>query len=668
MWTYACTIFLSAFLLFQVQPMIAKSLLPMFGGSAAVWTTCILFFQTTLLLGYLYSDRSIRLLAPKLQAGLHAALLAVSSVILSMRPGIVRDITGGRFPIIRIVALLAVTVGLPYFLLSTTTPLIQSWYARGHKAVLPYRLFALSNLASILALFGYPVVVEPYLSLRRQFQVWSWAYFLFVLLCLFSALRSLKAEVRSEPASESFGLASAPDWDVKLTWMALAACASILLLAVTNHVTQNVAPVPLLWVVLLGGYLLSFALCFEGDHWADLRCWRWLVGPALGGLGLLLVKNQIGGLILTVAMFASALFVCCMFCHSELARLKPHSRFLTSFYLMVAMGGALGGIFVGLIAPMVFNAYFELPVGMIFCAIMALQVIRNTHSFRHLARLVLVAFVGFVICIKFFAAASGTRIMTRNFYGSLSVQDEFPTFGPAFRVLNHGSVVHGVQFLSPQLRTRPTGYYGKESGISLAIENSRKSGMRVGIIGLGTGTLAIYGKQGDYYRFYEINDLVVKVAQTDFTFLRDSDAKVEIVIGDGRLALEREPSQDFDLLAVDAFSGDSIPVHLLTKEAFAIYFRHLKPNGILAVHVSNRFLDIQSVVERLSAFLHKEAGVIHSYSNRDDRTIEAIWVLVADGRSLSDKLHTKSVSTPVAAKAGADIWTDDYSDLFRALK
>jgi len=192
--------------------------------------------------------------------------------------------------------------------------------------------------------------------------------------------------------------------------------------------------------------------------------------------------------------------------------------------------------------------------------------------------------------------------------------------------------------------------------------------MRVGIIGLGTGTLAIYGKQGDSYRFYEINDLVVKVAQTDFTFLRDSGAKVEIVIGDGRLELEREPSQDFDVLAVDAFSGDSIPVHLLTKEAFATYFRHLKPNGILAVHVSNRFLDLQSVVERLSAFLHKEATVIHSYSNRDDRTIEAIWVLVAGDRSLSDKLRTKSVSTPVAAKAGADIWTDDYSNLFRALK
>jgi hypothetical protein len=625
MWTYACTIFLSAFLLFQIQPMIAKSMLPMFGGSAAVWTTCMLFFQTTLLLGYLYSDRSVRLLAPKLQAGLHSVLLAVSGVMLSTRLGTVRDISGGRFPIIGIVALLAVTVGLPYFLLSTTTPLVQAWYARGHKAVLPYRLFALSNLASTLALLAYPVVVEPYLSLRRQFQLWSWAYFLFVLLCLFSALRSLKAEVRSEPADESFDPASAPDWDLKLTWVALAACASILLLAVTNHLTQNVAPVPLLWVVPFGVYLLSFALCFERDHWADLPCWRWLVGPTLVGLGLLLVKNQIGSLILTVAIFASALFVCCMFCHSELTRLKPHSRFLTSFYLMVAVGGALGGIFVGLIAPMVFNAYFELPVGMIICAIVALQVIRNTHSFGHLARLVLVAFVGFVICIKLFAAASGTRLMTRNFYGSLSVQDEFPSSGPAFRVLNHGSVVHGVQFLSPQLRTRPTGYYGKESGISLAIENSRKAGMRVGIIGLGTGTLAIYGKQGDSYRFYEINDLVVKVAQTDFTFLRDSGAKVEIVIGDGRLELEREPSQDFDVLAVDAFSGDSIPVHLLTKEAFATYFRHLKPTGILAVHVSNRFLDLQSVVERLSAFLHKEATVIHSYSNRDDRTIEAIW-------------------------------------------
>jgi SAM-dependent methyltransferase len=668
MWTYACTIFLSAFLLFQVQPMIAKALLPMFGGTAAVWTTCMLFFQTILLLGYLYSDRSVRLLTPKLQAGTHSALLAVSGITLSMWTGTVRDISGGRSPFLGIVALLAVSVGLPFFLLSTTTPLVQAWYARGHKAGLPYRLFALSNLASIVGLLGYPVVVEPYLSLRRQFQVWSWAYFVFVLLCLFSALRSLKAKVQSEPASESFGPASAPDWDLKLTWIALAACASILLLAVTNHLTQNVAPVPLLWVVPFGLYLLSFVLCFESDRWANLPCWRWLVGPTLVGLGLVLVTNRIGSLILTVVIFAVALFVCCMFCHSELARLKPHSHFLTSFYLMVSVGGALGGIFVGLIAPMVFNAYFELPVGMILCAIVALQVTRDTHSFKHLARLVLVGFTGFVICIRLFAAFSGTRVMARNFYGSLSVRDEFPSSAPAFRILYHGSIVHGVQFLPPQLQAQPTAYYGRDSGISLAIENSRRPGMRVGVIGLGTGTLATYGRPGDDYRFYEINDLVVKVAQTDFTFLRDSAAKVEIVLGDGRIALEREPSQNFDVLAVDAFSGDSIPVHLLTKEAFAIYFRHLKPNGILAVHVSNRFLDIQSVVERLSAFLHKDAAVIHSPGNPDDRTIEASWVLVAREGSLPEKLRAKSGSTPIAANSGAYIWTDDYSNLIRALK
>jgi hypothetical protein len=668
MWIYACTIFLSAFLLFQVQPMIAKLLLPMFGGSAAVWTSCMLFFQITLLLGYLYSDRSVRMLRPKLQAGLHTVLLASSCAMLSMRTETVRDISGGHFPFIGIAAFLAITVGLPFFLLSTTTPLIQAWYANGHKAALPYRLFALSNLASILALLGYPVVVEPYLSLRRQFQVWSWVYFVFAGLCLVSAFRNLKTEVPSEPRSESFSLDPAPDWDLKLTWIALAACASILLLAFTNHLTQNIAPVPFLWVVPLGVYLLSFVLCFESDSWANLPCWRWLVGPTLAGIGLLLVTDRVGSLILTVAMFATALFICCMFCHSELARRKPHSRFLTSFYLMVSVGGSLGGVFVGLIAPMVFNAYFELPVGMILCAIVALQVTRNAHSFRHLARLVLVGFGAFVVCIKVFAAFSGTLLMTRNFYGALSVRDEFPNSAPAFRVLSHGSVVHGVQFLPPQLRMQPATYYGNQSGIGLAIENARKSGMRVGVIGLGAGTLAAYGRPGDFYRFYEINDLVAKVAETDFTFLRDSGAQVQIVLGDGRLALEREPSQHFDLLAVDAFSGDAIPIHLLTKEAFAIYFRHLNPNGILAVHVSNRFLDIQSVVERTSAFFNKEDVVIHSDSNRDDRTIEAIWVLIAGNGSLSDKLRTRNVSALVAVKSGADIWTDDYSNLIRALK
>jgi SAM-dependent methyltransferase len=671
MWLRACTVFLSAFLLFQIQPMVAKWMLPSVGGSAAVWTTCMLFFQMVLLLGYLYSDWSVRKLARKAQFALHIVLLLLSVPLLLMRPTAIGDLAGGSNPVPGILALLARSIGVPYFLLATTTPLIQAWYARGNEKALPYRLFALSNLASILALLGYPVVIEPWLSLGRQFRVWSWAYLLFVVFCLVSALQSFRAAgERTAPGSDDLaGPAREPDWNLKLIWMWLAACACILFLAVTNYLTQNIAPVPFLWVLPLGVYLLTFVLCFNDDRWANTNVWRWLVGPTLAALGLVLLKNRIGGLILTVSLFAATLFVCCMFCHSELARRKPQGRFLTSFYLMVSVGGALGGVFVVLIAPLVFTGYFELPAGMAFCAILALHLLRRTASPMHLVRLALVALAGFLVCMRVFLLASGTHLMTRNFYGSLRIEDkQVPGPRGPIRLLFHGSIIHGVQFLSPQYRRQPTAYYGPESGVGLAMECARKNCERVGVIGLGAGVLAAYGRKGDYYRFYEINPLVARVAGTEFSFLRDSQARVDVVRADARVALEREPGQHFDILVLDAFSGDSIPVHLLTKEAFATYFRHLKPDGVLAAHVSNQYLDIRSVVERLGLLFDKRTIAIESPGDSESRTLEALWVLVTSDRSVLENPRLKAASAPPAFRPGAQTWTDDYSNLFQVLK
>jgi len=453
-----------------------------------------------------------------------------------------------------------------------------------------------------------------------------------------------------------------PGWDVRLIWIALAACASVLLLAVTNHLSQNVAPVPLLWVVPLAVYLLSFVLCFERDDWSSVRIWRWMIGPTLAALGLMLLNNRIGGLVFTVAVFASALFLCCMFCHSELARLKPHARYLSSFYLMVSTGGAAGGLFVGLVAPMVFNSYMELPVGMAFCAILALQILRKTYSPGHLGRLLAVGFAGLLVCVKLFAMGSGTLLMARNFYGSLRVRDEVLPSGPPIRVLYHGSIVHGIQFLTPEFRKQPTAYYGPQSGVARAIAASHKPGMRVGVVGLGTGTLAAAGQAGDSYRFYEINDLVMQIAKEHFTFLRDSPSKVELVLGDGRLAMDREPPQNFDFLVLDVFSGDSIPVHVITKEAFQIYFRHLRPDGVLAVNVSNQYLDVKSIVERLAETFGRQAVTVHSPDDPRLHTLEATWVLVApDGRF-------ESMRNEGPSRSRADVWTDDYSNLLRAMR
>ena len=675
MWLYASTVFLSAFLLFQIQPMIAKWLLPSLGGSAAVWTTCMLFFQAFLLLGYIYSDWLTGRLAFKIQVALHTCLLAASILLLGLglgpRSGAVWNPIGANHPIVEILAALGRAIGLPYFVLATTTPLIQFWYARGYDKALPYRLFALSNLASILALLAYPVLVEPYLALRHQFQVWSWAYLLFVLLYLVSAFRSWRTACvpRAFPVADSCGLVAAPSWDLKLLWMLFAGCACILLLAITNYLTQNIAPVPFLWVVPLGVYLLTFVFCFNDDRSSSTNWWRWLAGLTLAGLSLVLFKGHVGGLILTVSIFVTGLFICCMFCHSELARRKPHPRFLTSFYLMIALGGALGGVFVGLIAPEVFNGYFELPAGMVLCALLLLHVRRESTPARHLGNLALVAFAGFLVCMRVLSFTSGTRLMTRNFYGSLRVSDmKIPGPKASLRLLYHGSILHGVQFLLPQFRRQATAYYGPGSGVALAIESLSRNRARVGVIGLGAGTIATYGRKGDYYRFYEINPLVIQVANTEFDFLRDSAGQVDVVEGDARLALEHEPDQQFDVLVLDAFSGDSIPIHLLTREAFTTYFRHLKPDGLLAAHVSNQYLDIGSVVERQGLEFGKQSIVVESPGDIENRSLPAIWVLLGSSQGLRENPCLKTLSGSPAPKPAADVWTDEYSNLFRVLK
>jgi len=670
MWLYASTVFLSAFLLFQIQPMVAKWLLPSVGGSAAVWTTCMLFFQAFLLLGYLYSDFLAGRLAFKIQVTLHTCLLAASALLLGLglgpHSGTVWSPAGAGHPISGILAALGRSIGIPYFVLATTTPLIQAWYARGHEKALPYRLFALSNFASILGLLAYPLLVEPYLSLRQQFQTWSWGYLLFVLLYLVSALRSWQsARGTSESAVDDVdAMEVGPSWDLKLLWMLLAACACILLLAITNYLTQNIAPVPFLWVLPLGVYLLTFVLCFNDDRTSTTKWWRWLAGPTLAVLGVVLFQGSVGGLVATVSIFVVGLFLCCMFCHGELARRKPDARFLTSFYLMIALGGALGGVFVGLIAPLVFNAYFELPAGMALCALLVLHVRRESTSTRHLVNLALVAFAGFLICMRVFSYTSGTRVLARNFYGSLRVSDmAIPGPKQSLRLLYHGSIVHGAQFLLPQFRHQATAYYGPGSGVARAIESSGRSGARVGVIGLGAGTLATYGRAGDYYRFYEINPLVIRVANTEFSFLRDSQAKVDVVEGDARLVLDSEPDQRLDVLVLDAFSGDSIPIHLLTREAFTTYFRQLKPDGVLAAHVSNQYLDIGSVVERMGLQFAKHAIVVESPGDIEGRTLQATWVLLTSSQTLLENPRGG-----VASKPAADVWTDDYSNLFRVLK
>jgi SAM-dependent methyltransferase len=669
---FAVTIFASAFLLFLVQPIVAKQILPWFGGSAAVWTTCLVFFQTTLLLGYAYADFVVRHLTPRMQVRVHVALLALSLVVLPIIPGAFWKPSGDEQPIWQILGLLAATIGLPYFLLSTTSPLIQAWFARRFPGHDPYRLFALSNLASMLALLGYPFLLEPWVPTRVQAWGWSAGYVLFVVLAATAAFSSLRGVT---PAATAPGLATdggnepPPGAARQILWCVLAATGSIMLLAVSNHITQNIAAVPLLWLLPLTLYLLTFILCFDGKGWYRRDIILSMLAAALGVMAWTLADpNLAHELLLQVGVFCTGLFLACMFCHGELVRMKPAPRYLTRFYLMVSLGGALGAAVVGIAAPLLLPADFELGGALILCALLLVwQVRREQPVYGVLGLVALMVTVGCgAWAVKEFYDA--TIVVDRNFYGVMRVQ-ETGEDGSKRRQLIHGNIMHGKQFLEGDLRTEPTSYYTADSGIGRVIESlhPRKEPIKVGVIGLGAGTIAAYGSKGDVYRFYDINPSVVAIAQRDFSFLKDSDATIELPLGDARLKLEREPPQHFDVLAVDAFSSDAIPVHLITREAVEIYLRHMKPSGVIAFHVTNRYLNLVPVVEAIATALGMHATWIND-AGADPLGNSSSWVLIAKDPDALNRPRIVEAASPIDVRRDWRMWTDDFNNLLQVLK
>jgi hypothetical protein len=802
---YAFTIFLSAFLLFSVQLLLAKYILPWFGGAPAVWTTCMLFFQSLLLAGYGYAHwLSGRPIAR--QRNIHLVLLAASAALLAaaafawgaplLPDGSWRPAPGAT-PAWQIVQLLAVGVGLPYFALSATGPLLQAWFNRAHPHLSPYRLYALSNLGSLLGLVSYPFAVEAYVPLKAQAQLWSTGYVTFVAgmaacaLLLVRRAQASAAAVTTPVNAEHDTEASRPGAVRYLLWFALPMCASVLLLAVTNQLTQEVAAIPFLWMLPLSLYLLSFILCFDGERWYARGIYLTLLLPALALTTIVIHRGLDVPLLAQIGVYVGALFVLCMMCHGELVRLRPHPRHLTSFYLTITAGGAAGGLFVGLAAPYLFVGYWELPIGLWLCAALALAVLLHDRDSplrrgstapalaAAVAAVVLAGFVfgdeipegiadnlelapslwtlglpaaGAVVLVVLAArrwlrtpvlaagsmdatllritglsreranatqprppasdgptsqrrlaagvttivAALGlfgavhmsiahssvedTTYVSRNFYGVLQVveNDADDPVEHNYR-LRHGRIIHGVQYDAPDKRREPSAYYGPQTGISLAVLNHPKRlagrrGLRLGVIGLGVGTLAAYGRRGDTVRFYEINPQVIRLARGEdspFSYLGDTRARVEIALGDARLSLEQELArgarQNFDVLAVDAFSSDSIPVHLLTREALGTYLAHLNPrDGILAIHVSNRYLELTPVVRRLAEHFGLDMAVVES--DEVGITWRSTWVLLAH--------RHRTLAAPAIARAALQkldppasrLWTDDYSNLFRALR
>jgi hypothetical protein len=693
---YAVAIFLSAFLLFQVEPIIARYILPWFGGTPAVWTTCMLFFQVFLLVGYAYAHFLASHFSPRYQALVHLGLVICSLAFLPITPGDAWKPDSTQDPMVAIILLLLATIGAPFFLLSASGPLLQHWFHSVHPTMSPYRLFALSNFGSLLGLVSYPFFVEPQLGLQMQTLFWSAGYGLYAVICVWGARPLFRVATRSRPfENPEFQRSKKPRLPEKLLTLALAGCGSVVLLASTNQICRDIAVIPFLWILPLSLYLISFILCFDHSRWYDRRIWVPGLLASLFSVVYLLLQESGDteiNVYLQITLYSAAIFACCMTCHGELARLKPPSKYLTSFYLMIALGGALGGVFVNLVAPILFQGYWEFHLGLVATLVLLALCLERTRKplpsplMRWSERIfwigVIAALCGF-LGLHIQEQQKSNILTTRNFYGVLRVNeaDKGKTF--VSRFLYHGRISHGRQFLASGQRAYPTAYYGPFSGISLAITRhperlrlnklevgDRQEGLHVGTIGLGVGTIATYSRPADTYRFYEINPEVDRIARQYFTYLKDAKGVQQVVLGDGRIALERElenqQPQQFDILAVDAFSGDAIPVHLLTKEAFALYWAHLQPDGILAFHISNRHFDFSPVIRALAQGFGKQALWIKDVADQEKGNSYSDWVLITNNQSFLKDPFVNFRITPWPTLHQI-LWTDDYSNLFQVV-
>jgi SAM-dependent methyltransferase len=681
---YSLTVALGAFLLFLLEPLFAKMILPRFGGSAAVWSTCLVFFQSALLLGYYYADVLTRRLSASRQTSTHIALLVVSLALLPIAPPAVLTSSSSYHPAFHILVLLTASIGLPFVLLSATSPLIQAWKSRTGAAA--YHLFAISNFASFVALLSFPFLVEPRLSSHRQAQLWSALYVVFVVVCSLTAWMSRSEAANAEPvttaelanqATRDFAVAEQRietsclrgDW---ILWLALSACGSVLLLATTNHLTEDVAPVPLLWVLPLALYLLTFTMAFARrslySRWLMAR----LIAVLLGSLGYAIYDPSFTESVqVAVPLFCLGLFVCCLFCHGELARLRPAPERLTTFYLVIAAGGALGAIFVGLIAPILFSATYEYPLALCFAALAAAAVLWDTgwmsRAFWTVGTAALVA----VLAYHVHAYERNSILVVRNFYGSLRVQLHYDWLKRPYHTLYHGQIEHGAQYLDTPKSADPLTYYARNSGVGLALDFFKPPSRHIGVVGLGTGTIAAYAKHGDELRYYEINPLILKIANNQFSYLTNAitnGADVAIRMGDARLSLASDENERFDVLVIDAFSGDAIPVHLLTREAIALYLQRLKPDGVLAIHTSNTYLDLNPIVKLLADNAGVESRLI---SNNDDqrKLIDAAdWMLLTRNQDFLLKLDETVLQDSIDMPPKLRLWTDDYNNLFQILR
>jgi hypothetical protein len=788
---YAATIFISAFLLFQVQPVVSKYILPWFGGSPAVWTTCMLFFQTLLFAGYAYAHFSTQKLKPPHQALLHLAIILMALVLLKVVPGDEWKPTDNREPISQILILLAASVGLPYFVLSTTGPLLQSWFSKSFPGRSPYRLYALSNIGSLLALLSYPIFFERMFDVKSQAFYWQWGFGVFAFLCAVAGVciwnrgpsvgpgEAFGVEGINVDSSDTTGHAPPPlvkpHWYQAASWLLLPALASVTLLATTNHVCTDVAVMPFLWVVPLSLYLLTFIIAFDHPRWYKPALIAAITAAAIYGVAIgmgttdlfdcgipgkvikaiypiesgqeVAVSPEIHiGLITYLALNFVAMFGICMLCHGELVRQRPHPKYLTAFYLLISAGGAIGGIAVTLIAPQVFRTFYEWELatffGFVLCTGILLWAIykwmqvpsvgspnnaRASLGWIGIAAVAAIGLIGWIDLNKYLAyPTDGVLNRTRNFFGTLSVREFDKDNDDHYVIFKHGATTHGLQFANGERKRQPTTYYTEYNGVGRLLnylqgvpqapalvpdsdqkvdrvfpsrdgqgeasgaKNDRK--LKIGAVGLGVGTLSAYMRPGDAMSFYEIDPAVLEIASNKdwFTYLSDCKqrgAECELKLGDARLVMERELKdghpQKFDVLILDAFSGDAIPAHLLTEEAFdKVYLPQLAKaadghEGCIAVHITNHYVNLEPVIRGLAEKFGFDMVRIYNQRVPKQGIYRSDWIVLTRDKELAAALAPYSVprdidptisfteKTPVKPSI---LWTDGKSNLFDVLK
>ena len=654
-------------MLFLIEPVAAKRILPLLGGSAAVWAACLVFFQTALLVGYLTAHWLATRLSVRRQQLVYLILVgaSIAQLAIATNMGLSADST---HPVTSVLRLLTALIALPFVTLSSSGPLLQSWYTRSTTAS-PYRLYVVSNIGSLLGLLVYPWLIEPWASLHAQFIA------LLVGMMAFGVVAGIVAlSVTETPVVEFAPTHLEPSTDTatqRLLWVALAACGSFLLSAVTSYISQNIATIPLLWILPLIAYLASFIVAFSDERWHPRRPVVILALVGLCGSAYRLYSGDLHTTILVnISIQCGALFALCLFCHTELYLRRPPAARLTAFYFHLAAGGAIGAFLVGVVAPMVLSGNYDLAIGLAFAAVLGIVCLWPLGNFARVVSISMGVLMAALIQRQVKLDRESSIYRVRNFYGTLRVDETRSALLEAtVRNLQHGIIEHGREVFREDLVDQPTTYYGKSSGVGLAIELCCPDHpRRIGVIGLGTGTLAAFGRPGDVIRFYDLNPAVEPIARNLFTYVRHSKAKVEIVPGDARISLSHEPPQHYDVIAIDAFSGDAIPVHLITSEALELYRRHLAPGGVVAFHVSNRYLRLAAVVRELAEHAGMSATDIHSDDDDAHAVFSAEWVLVTNDSALTSAFKISADTEDIGIPRRLRRWTDDYNSLLPILR